>query len=431
LYTRLFTATEGSEEGTGCIFAPVHSSCNDGFDCTEDLCFPNEDNADAAGCLIIPIDLNCDDNIYCSIDTCSPGIESDINGCIYSFDNNQCNDDGDECTGAIDPYQCTDGTCQSQDLVCPTTVAEVYAGQNYYAGTVTIINDADNFYLIWESDSTWSSNEFEIYIGTEQPPTSSPGSFPHKIEFDENVSFAEFVIPFASNIDCGTFVYVAFHAVVSTSEEVCIESGDCTNSVETAWMSGKDAPEGWHQWGDYNHYEACCCAGFSHLSKILPSNAVEIEFSKKSKSMDSHESHELQEVLSELLDYPASLIEIISIDEIGDLIHAVVKFLNNGNVAGSTIVQLLYTTPPETFVDYGINDFDLQIIESNDYDVYENIVQTTDAIEFSEISSTTSYMTHHSSDRSNFKDTSSDVSDDALLLNPFSYLLIILICLLF
>ena len=113
------------------------------------------------------------------------------------------------------------------------------------------------------------------------------------------------------------------------------------------------------------------------------------------------------------------------------LFNAVVKFLNKGNVAGSTIVQLLYTTPPETFVDYGINDFDLQVIESNDYDVYENIVQTTDAIEFSEISSTTSYMTHHSSDRSNFKDTSSDVSDDALLLNPFSYLLIILICLLF
>merc|ERR1712224_276968 len=189
---------------------------------------------------------------------------------------------------------------------------------------------------------------------------------------------AEFVIPFTSDVDCGDLVYVAFHAVVSTSEEVCLESGDCTTSGQTAWMSGPDAPPKWHQWGGYNHYEACCCAGFSHLNDILENNAIEVEYTAKTgrKSVNTQEAQELQQTLSEMLDYPASAIEIVSLVDNGDSIDAVIKFLNYGNVAGSTMVQVLYNTLQETFDEYGLENFDIQTIQTNDFDVYRNYVSS-------------------------------------------------------
>merc|ERR1712224_197671 len=151
------------------------------------------------------------------------------------------------------------------------------------------------------------------YVGRDRPAKSAPGKFPYHANLAENVSSAEFVIPFTSDVDCGDLVYVAFHAVVSTSEEVCLESGDCTTSGQTAWMSGPDAPPKWHQWGGYNHYEACCCAGFSHLNDILENNAIEVEY-----------------------------------------------------------------TPQETFDEYGLENFDIQTIQTNDFDVYRNYVSSED-----------------------------------------------------
>ena len=135
-------------------------------------------------------------------------------------------------------------------------------------------------------------------------------------------------------------------------------------------MSGPDAPQGWHQWGGYNHYVACCCAGFSHLSDILQDEAVEIQFQSTKtgrKSLNTQEALELRAALSEMLNYPESAIEIISLDSDGDSVDAVVQFLNSGNIAGSTMVQVLNNTPQETFEEFGIENFEIQTIHTNDF----------------------------------------------------------------
>ncbi len=84
--------------------------CDDGVDCTEDLCQP-------IGCVSTPIDAACDDGLLCTIDACDG-----FTGCVNDPSNDPC-DDGlactiDTCDALLD--QCVtepcDGLCDDLDF---------------------------------------------------------------------------------------------------------------------------------------------------------------------------------------------------------------------------------------------------------------------------------------------------------------------------
>ena len=103
-------------------------SCDDGNDCTEDLCTPPDgcthepltgtdcgddnvctlaDHCEDGSCIGSLID--CDDNDLCTDDGCDP-----MGGCIYAFNHAGC-DDGDPC---MVNDSCLDGTCSGFPIPC-------------------------------------------------------------------------------------------------------------------------------------------------------------------------------------------------------------------------------------------------------------------------------------------------------------------------
>ncbi len=78
--------------------------CDDGNACTDDLCDPEDPNADEFGCTHEATECNDDD--ACTADSCDPA-----NGCV--FEPIEC-DDGDACTDDA----CADGNCENTPVDC-------------------------------------------------------------------------------------------------------------------------------------------------------------------------------------------------------------------------------------------------------------------------------------------------------------------------
>ena len=96
---------ETCDDVNGCQ-AGTSPDCNDGVDCTVDSC--DEDND---VCVSIPSDMLCDDTNACTDDRCSPGISPDATGCTHTNLENgaSCSDDN-VCNGN---ETCRDGMCQA------------------------------------------------------------------------------------------------------------------------------------------------------------------------------------------------------------------------------------------------------------------------------------------------------------------------------
>jgi len=75
------------EDGS-CSFIPVNENCTDGTECTNNVC------DQASGCQYIPDNANCNDDIDCTIDQCVS------TGCVFSPSNSSC-DDQNSCTEDI------------------------------------------------------------------------------------------------------------------------------------------------------------------------------------------------------------------------------------------------------------------------------------------------------------------------------------------
>jgi len=360
-----------------CRYDYFNSRCNDGIDCTDDSCSPSALTG-GDGCLFAEVDENCEDSNVCTTDHCLISEE----GCYFEPNSNPCND-FDECTGTnSNPDQCAGGSCRPGGLVCPPQTASVYAGQHFYAGDVTITNDGAKFYVTWNANSVWVSKEFHIYIGTTAPAKSAPGKFPYNFNLALPVNSAQFIIPFPSDVRCGTFVYFAFHLVVDPKGQTICSENDCTTSTETGWMVGDDAPQGWHQWGNYGDFTTCCCAGFSHLTGIRDAASVSMVYvpttrGRKSSSTDSFimTEEELVERLSEMLGYPSHAIVVVSLVYKDDYVEeAVVGFLDANNISGTTAANMLLNADKETFEEFGLEDVAIHLadvdIDNYSFDSY-------------------------------------------------------------
>ena len=383
--------TADNADANGCSITLNDNLCADGFSCTTEVCDPAADNADEDGCVITADDDLCDDQVDCTDDKCEPTNSSRIDGCTFTENDENCEDgnictddecsstddcqfppntvpcdDLDECTGTTaQPDRCGNSSCQPGGDVCPPFEETIWAGQHFNAGEVVITNDGSKLYFIWTASTGWVSKEFHIYVGLTPPAKSSPGKFPYNFNLAQNVASAQFTIPYPAGVACGSTVYVAFHAVVTNVGAPCLSTNTCPGSQETAWMDGHDAPPGWHQWGNYNHFTVCCCAGFSHVPDLLGNSAVSLTFTtisrKATGASPTLTADAFAQYLSELLDYPVSRIYVFSFEGTADGYQAVVGFADYQGISGSTMVKVLEQTPPEAFDQFGIGNVEITV----------------------------------------------------------------------
>src|SRR3990167_7956169 len=388
-----FACTADECTAAGCTNDPVDAECQDAFACTEEVCNPAANDADINGCIITAKNDLCDDQVDCTEDKCDQDTTSRVDGCVFTENNDNCEDnnvctddecsltedcvfpantlpcdDFDECTGTTeDPDTCGNSSCQPGGAACPAFEAIVWAGQHFNSGEVVITNDGKKIYFVWTASTGWSSKEFHIYVGVTAPAKSNPGRFPFNFNLVRGVTSAEFAIPFPAGVSCGSRVYVAFHVVVNNNGAACLATGECPGASETGWMDGNDAPVGWHQWGNYDDLTVCCCTGFSHLPALLGNSAVSVSFTstaRKAAGSPSLSADEFAQYFADLLDYPVSHIYIFSFEAVDDHYDAVVGFSDYQGISGSTMVQVLEQTPPESFDQFGIGNVDITVPEN-------------------------------------------------------------------
>ncbi len=87
---------------TGCAYADNSDGCNDGLSCT------NGDVCNAGSCAGTPVHTACDDGDQCTTNLCDPLNGAAVTGCYFPGHTGAC-DDGDVCTG--DDVCDTNGVC--------------------------------------------------------------------------------------------------------------------------------------------------------------------------------------------------------------------------------------------------------------------------------------------------------------------------------
>lgn len=118
-----------------CVFTPVDAMCDDGIDCTTELCSPE------MGCVNEPQDARCDDGVACTVDACDAA-----RGCVATADDTQC-DDGvgcttDSCNPAIGCEQAPSDAMCDDGLSCTTDTCDVLLDCQFDA-TVLVYNGSN------------------------------------------------------------------------------------------------------------------------------------------------------------------------------------------------------------------------------------------------------------------------------------------------
>jgi len=151
----------------------------------------------------------------------------------------------------------------NMDVKDSATVFDLIAGQNIYAGSVTVWNDTDNLYVKYETIDSFCITEthLDVESSLDEIPQKNgnpiPGQFNYKSTNDCVSSFT-YTVPLPK--DTCDF-YIAAHAVVKK------ENG----GTETAWGSGFDFSG--KDWATYSIYHESGC-------KICQTDVVKADFSK-------------------------------------------------------------------------------------------------------------------------------------------------------
>lgn len=150
---------------------------------------------------------------------------------------------------------------------CGFTQFDLTAGQKIKIGTVTISNDGDNLYIVYQLNSTYINQgavitQVHIWAGTDLDNLPKnpkgilvPGHFPF---IDENLNQTSYVatIPLADagilDVEdaCGVTLYVVTHAAVD------LNGLGTDGGGQTAF--GGDQPGGGKRWWFYAAYAVCC-----------------------------------------------------------------------------------------------------------------------------------------------------------------------------
>ncbi|MHB9002620.1 MAG: SdrD B-like domain-containing protein [Coriobacteriia bacterium] len=107
-----------------------------------------------------------------------------------------------------------------------TTIAILWAGQNYEAGTVSVTNDAENVYVTFTTTGGWTLEATHLYVGTTPPSSFAPGSFPYQQTHSSVTTYTYTVSLVSIGAVAGDTIYIAAHAEVSN---------DGLNLNETGW----------------------------------------------------------------------------------------------------------------------------------------------------------------------------------------------------
>jgi len=151
----------------------------------------------------------------------------------------------------------------NMDVKDSATVFDLIAGQNIYAGSITVWNDADNLYVKYETVDSFCLTETHLEVGSslddipQKNGNPIPGQFEYKTSHNCVSSFT-YTVPLPKET-CD--LYIAAHAVVKN------ESG----GTETAWGSGFDFSG--KDWATYSMYHESDC-------QLCQTDVVKADFSK-------------------------------------------------------------------------------------------------------------------------------------------------------
>ena len=111
LATECVSVTADPETG-GCVFTNLTGPCDDGSECTDnDACFAGECSGVQS--------VDCNDGVQCTVDICDPA----TGNCSNTTNNGASCDDGDPCTGGD---VCSGQTCAGIPLTWSATVDSAY-----------------------------------------------------------------------------------------------------------------------------------------------------------------------------------------------------------------------------------------------------------------------------------------------------------------
>ena len=149
---------------------------------------------------------------------------------------------------------------------------DLIAGQNMYAGTVHVYNDATVLYVDYSLFDGWLMTEAHVLVSADEPgeKDGKPGQFPYKEEFDPPVDSYTFEVPLG-DFPAKSKLYIATHAATTNGETIWggyWNDGDayydfnwkkwgggfCTNV-----MPFQSVPEEWvwykgYHWGTYSYW---------------------------------------------------------------------------------------------------------------------------------------------------------------------------------
>ena len=141
-----------------------------------------------------------------------------------------------------------------------TQTEALIAGQNFYAGTVTVTTNGSQVCVKFETTGGWQLTETHLAIATSLggiPQTKGgnpqPGQFPYSATHTPAVTTFTYCVPFA--VPSSGLLYIATHAVV---EQVDPDTGGIVQR-QTAWAGPHGFPG--KNWATYVVYNSGCGGG--------------------------------------------------------------------------------------------------------------------------------------------------------------------------
>jgi hypothetical protein len=139
---------------------------------------------------------------------------------------------------------------------CAATEVTLMAGQTMNAGTVSVTNDANYYYVTYTTANGWVLTQTHLYVGScatipvNNPGNPIPGQFPYNSTHSYTTTYT-YQVPI-SVIGAGNCGCIAAHAVV-----VKLNSSGGVASQQTGWGNGTPINPGSGNWG--MKFEYCTC----------------------------------------------------------------------------------------------------------------------------------------------------------------------------
>jgi len=143
----------------------------------------------------------------------------------------------------------------AQDCTPATQTVTLIAGQNFYAGTVTVTSDGSHVCVTYQTIGGWQITETHLAIasslaGIPQTKTGNPqpGKFPYSASHTPAVTTFTYCVPYV--VSGNQAVYIATHAVVQQVND----TGGVVQR-QTAWSGPNGFPG--KNWATYFVYIPC------------------------------------------------------------------------------------------------------------------------------------------------------------------------------